>query len=57
MKKKNVKVLVLIAKIVRVLLEIWVLYMAHTCNTDVMLTALKLVVILEFLIELYQLMK
>ena len=57
MKKNTVKVLVLIGKIARVLLEIGIIYLAHTCNTDLMLTALKIVVILEFAIELYLLTK
>ena len=57
MNKNIVKVLVIIAKITRVMLEICAIYLAHTCNTDLMLTALKVVVILEFLIELYQVIK
>ena len=57
MKKNTVKVLVIVAKIARVMLEICAIYLAHTCNTDLMVTALKVAVILEFLIELYQLIK
>lgn len=56
--RRNVeKILLVIGKITRVMLEIGLIYLAHTCNTELMVVALKVVVIIEFLIELYRLFK
>lgn len=56
--RRNVeKILLVIGKITRVMLEIGLIYLAHTCNTELMVVALKIVVIIEFLIELYRLFK
>ena len=52
MKNKNFKIVILILKIARVLLEIAMIFLAYRCNTEMMLIALRLVVILEFVIEL-----
>ena len=57
MKKNNERILIIITRIARVMLEISAIYLAHTCNIDSMLTALKVVVILELLTELEQVTK